>query len=114
MMKHASLPLFYVLLIAGLPLAAAQTPHGTLRALSLDGFGNPNNYGFHRLYQFQGYLWTVSGNTEQGAIVYRSRDGENFEAVSPPGIDGDPANDSIVTLAWFKGANDPPTSKGRL
>lgn len=94
--------------------AAAQTPHGTLRAVSLDGFGNPNNYGFHRLYQFQGYLWAVSGNNAQGGIVYRSPDGENWEAVSPPGIDGDRANDSIVSLAWFKGANDPPSSKGKL
>jgi hypothetical protein len=94
--------------------AAAQTPHGALSPVTLDGLGNPNNYGFHRLYQFQGYLWTVSGNHQEGAIVYRSRDGENWEAVSAPGIDGDLANDSIVTLAWFKGASDPPESKGML
>lgn len=102
------------LLISGLPVAAAQTPHGTLRPISLDGLGNPSNYGFHRLYQFQGYLWTVSGNRAEGAIVYRSRDGETWEAVSEPGIDGDRANDSIVSLAWFKAANDPRNSKGKL
>lgn len=94
--------------------AAAQDAHGTLRPITVDGLGNPNNYGFHRLYQFQGYLWTTAGNRAQGGIIYRSRDGENWEAVSPPGIDGDLANDSIVSLAWFKGENDPPSSKGKL
>jgi hypothetical protein len=88
--------------------------HGTLRPVTLDGLGNPNNYGFHRLYHFQGWLWTVSGNSAQGAIVYRSTDGEHWEAVSPPGIDGDLANDSIVSMAWFHGADDPPGSKGKL
>ena len=34
--------------------------------------------------------------------------------MSPPGIDGDLANDSVVSMAWFRGANDPPGSKGKL
>lgn len=76
--------------------------HGALRAITTDGLGNPDNYGFHRLYQAQGYLFMPSGNWVEGAILYRSRDGENWQAVSPPGIDGDLANDSIVSLAWFR------------
>lgn len=89
-------------------------PHGTLKPVSLNGFGNPNNYGFHRIYQFQGYLWVPAGNRVQGAIVYRSRDGRHWQAVSRPGFDGDRANDAVVTLAWFRGAKDPPGSKGKL
>ncbi len=94
--------------------AHAQDEHGTLRPITVDGLGDPNDYGFHRLYHFQGYLWMTAGNRMQGGIIYRSRDGQNWEAVSPPGIDGDLANDSIVSLAWFKGADDAPSSKGKL
>jgi hypothetical protein len=49
--------------------ADGSAVHGRLRPVTLDGLGNPHNYGFHRLYHFQGYLWTVSGNSVEGAIV---------------------------------------------
>jgi hypothetical protein len=95
------------------PPADAEEQHGSLRPVSLNGFGNPNNYGFHRIYQFQGYLWVPAGNRAQGAIIYRSRDGKHWTAVNRPGF-GDRANDAIVTLAWFRGAHDPPGSTGKL
>ena len=103
------------LLPCGMPPAQAQPaePHGTLRPVTVDGLGNPGNYGFQRLYQFEGYLWTVAGNLG-GALIYRTADGENWEPVNPPGFDGSPQNDSMATLAWFRGANDPPGSQGQL
>ena len=95
------------------PSVAAAERHGVLRPVNVDGFGNPNNYGFHRIYQFQGFLWVTAGNRAQGAIIYRSVDGKRWEAVNRPGF-GDRANDAIVSLGWFRGAHDPPGSRGKL
>ncbi|MGH2686315.1 MAG: hypothetical protein ACRDJP_12690, partial [Actinomycetota bacterium] len=121
----ASVALGLVLALSVLPSVPASGTHqGRLRMINGDGFGNPNNVGFTRLYAATpsnrsapsdvNCLFTASRNFVEGTIVYRSCDGERFEPISPPGINGDPANDSPASLAWFEGAGDPRGSNGML
>jgi len=74
-----------------------------LRQVNGNGFGNPNNIGVGRVHATQGYLFAGTWNDVEGMIVYRSRDGENFEPISRGGIDGNANNFAVVSFAWFNG-----------
>jgi len=77
----------------------------TLRPVSVDGFGNPNNRDCGgRMIDSGTYLYTGADNGIDGTLVYRSKDkGETWELISSGGIDGNPANEWTTTLVWFEG-----------
>ena len=76
------LPLAVVLLLCCL---AAKCPPVT-KLVDGTGFGNPNNTGFVSAYGTSTDLYVGSWNNPEGAIVYRSSDGSNFEPISAPGF----------------------------
>jgi len=85
--------------------SAARPLDGELRLISADGFGNPNNLDCGgRLIEGGGYIYAGTTNHVEGTIVYRSHDnGDTWEPISEPGIDGNPANAFTTTLVWFGG-----------
>jgi hypothetical protein len=82
---------------------SAITSAAQLRQVNGDGFGDPNNIGIDRVHATQGYLFAGTWNDAEGMIVYRSRDGTNFEQISQGGVDGNRNNFVVVSFAWFNG-----------
>ncbi|MET0153000.1 MAG: hypothetical protein ABW298_10395 [Candidatus Binatia bacterium] len=78
-------------------MTSVVTSAAQLRQVNGDGFGNPNNIGIGRVHATQGYLFAGTWNNAEGMIVYRSRDGVNFEQISPGGIDDNRNNFAVVS-----------------
>lgn len=89
--------------VNAVPASSNAAAGGTLELANGDGFGNANNIGVGRVYTSQGYLFAGTWNEAEGMIVYRSRDGEHFEQISQPGINGNPNNFVAQSFIWFKG-----------
>ena len=59
-----------------------------LRLVNDNGFGDANNLGVGRIYGTDDYLYIGTWNWVDGTKVYRSRDGNNYELISPGGLGG--------------------------
>lgn len=67
----------------------------TWSQIGVDGLGNANNSRIGTLTEFRGNLYATTQNNSDGAEVWRSYDGDNWELVVDDGF-GDAANNLQV------------------
>ncbi|MEK7795746.1 MAG: hypothetical protein AAB353_14510, partial [Candidatus Hydrogenedentota bacterium] len=74
-----------------------------LRLIDNKGIDDPNNIGIARMTSFGEFLYLTTWNTESGGKLYRSRDGESWERIGEPGMNGNAKNFCLTSLAWLAG-----------
>ena len=91
-----------------IPVQTAEIWHSTdgvtWTQSGADGLGNANNRRFYEMEEFNGQLYVGSFNTTDGAGIYRTADGTNWNLVlASAGGFGDANNTSIWGLYSFGG-----------
>jgi hypothetical protein len=66
-----------------------------------DGFGNSNTTSMGGMAVFAGYLYVGAGNTQSGALLYRTSDGTAWEQTITPGF-GDANNTRVEMVFVFQ------------
>ncbi len=72
-----------------------------LRLIDDKGIDDPNNAGVGRLLAHGDYFYLGAWNVHSGAIIYRSRDGENWERISEPGFNGNQNTFTVAGFTWY-------------
>lgn len=94
--------LFSSILVAASASSALGEETWRLRMIDGTGLGNANNAGVGRMVAHEHYLYLASWNTQEGTIVYRSKDGESWEPISEPGIGAGAAADfTLAGFVWY-------------
>jgi len=72
-----------------------------LRQLNNDGLGDKDNVGVGRLATHVDWLFLCAWNTQTGLKVYRSKDAEAWERISPDGFNGNVHNFTVAGFVWI-------------
>lgn len=90
-----------IVAVAAVSLAAHAEDPWRLRMLNNDGLGDRNNVGVGRLAEHGDWLFLCAWNTQSGLKVYRSKDAQQWERISPDGFNGNINNFTVAGFVWI-------------
>ncbi len=85
------------------PVSNAEPPAWQLRLIDDHGFGDPDNIGVGRVIAHGDFLYLGTWNTESGAKMYRSVNGESWDLMGTGPYTGNKNDFVVVSIAGFKG-----------
>jgi hypothetical protein len=91
----------YAAVGTGAPVQIWRSTGGKWTTVISDGFGNNLTTSSGGLVEYAGYLYVGTGNTEQGAQLWRTNNGTSWEQAIEPGF-GDSNNQKVEMVFVFE------------